>query len=235
MRRHYQPAATYLALLTLFLLPICGCGGGDATTTVAIDAPEEGDASGAPAAAITPEPPPEPVRPEVEFVTSMGRIVLRLEREKVQQTVDNFVKHVQNGHYKDTIFHQVVKDRPSVLVGGLFLATQAEKPLATAPIGIYCEADNGLPNRRGTISMSRLPGNPHSATCGFFINVSDNEAAFDPTTGYTPDNYGYCAFGEVIEGMDVIDKIAAVETESAGDFDRIPVTPVVIESARVIK
>jgi cyclophilin family peptidyl-prolyl cis-trans isomerase len=137
--------------------------------------------------------------------------------------VDNFLKYVKAGHYTGTVFHRVM---PNFMIqGGGMDASLKEKP-TRAPI--RNEAKNGLRNTRGAIAMART-NDPHSATSQFFINVRDNHALDFGIQGA-----GYAVFGEVIQGMDVVDRIVAVPTGSKGGHQNVPVTPVVINSARVV-
>ena len=155
----------------------------------------------------------------VELVTSEGVIVLALYPDKAPKTVDNFLNYVDAGFYHNTQFHRVISG--FMIQGGGFDLAGARKPTA-API--INEADNGLSNKRGTIAMART-SDPHSATAQFFINHKDN-----PFLDFTTGNYGYAVFGQVLEGMHVVDKIANVETRS-GDW---PVQLVRIEQANYL-
>ena len=172
----------------------------------------------APAApAASPAPRAVPARPVVVLETSMGTLKIALDRDKAPQSVDNFLQYVRSGHYDGTIFHRVIP-RFMAQAGG-FDANMKQKP--TRP-PIRNEARNGLHNRRGTVAMART-SDPNSATAQFFINVKDNLGL-----DFSPRDAGYAVFGEVVEGMAVVDKIVAVPTKP-GD---VPVTPVVIQSAR---
>lgn len=174
---------------------------------------------------------PDPLYPIVVIETSLGKIRLRLDGEKAPLTVDNFLRYVDSGHYDQTIFHQVIKDFPQLIVGGAFTADQTEKAAGTA---IRNEAHNGLKNLRGTIAMARQAGAIDSATCYFYLNVTDNQEVLDHKDR-TPQGYGYCVFGKVIEGMDVVEKIGDVEVQDIDQFERTPVRTVLIESARRIQ
>ncbi len=163
--------------------------------------------------------------PEVVIKTSQGDLRVRLNAEKSPRTVDNFLyNYVANGYYDQTVFHFVEQDY--LIAGGGYTAELVEKPTSTP---IPCEANNGLSNKRGTVAMVRHPDFAHSATAQFFINLVDN-----PSLDYRPSDdetgSGYCVFGEVIEGMDTVDKIASVAVQDRGDFEKSPVTPIVIES-----
>ncbi len=161
--------------------------------------------------------------PRVALVTDRGDIVVELDPVKAPVSTANFLKYVAAGHYDGTIFHRVIAD--FVIQGGGFTADMKQKP--TAP-PIVNEADNGLSNKRGTIAMARTP-DPHSASSQFFINLADND--FLDHTAKTPRGWGYAVFGRVVEGMDVVDAIAQVETGSHGPHRDVPVKPVVVKKA----
>ncbi|WP_084628017.1 peptidylprolyl isomerase [Silanimonas lenta] len=183
--------------------------------------------AGPPATDAAPEAPaPRPAPLRVALETSLGRIVLALDAERAPATVANFLAYVDAGHYNGTVFHRVI---PGVLVqGGAYTPDLQPKP-ERAPIPN--EAGNGLPNRRGSLAAARRPDDAGSATLQFFINLADNPQ-FDPVPGAGDTGAGYAVFGEVVEGMEVLDRIAAVETGPAGPFpSRVPKMPVVIERA----
>lgn len=163
---------------------------------------------------------------KVRLATSAGDIVLDLDREKAPKTVDNFIQYVKAGHYDGTVFHRVI---PSFMVqGGGMKPDMSEKP-TRAPIPL--ESGNGLQNVVGTVAMARTM-DPNSATSQFFINVADN-AFLDKANAR--DGNGYAVFGKVIAGMDVVDKIKAVPTKSAGPHQNVPETPVLIKKATLEK
>jgi peptidyl-prolyl cis-trans isomerase B (cyclophilin B) len=165
--------------------------------------------------------------PVVELVTSMGTIKVKLLPEKAPKTVANFLAYVKSGHYDGTVFHRVIDN--FMIQGGGFDPNLKEKP-TRAPI--ENEADNGLTNDRGTIAMART-SDPHSASAQFFINVRDNAGLNH--RGKTPAGWGYCVFGQVVGGMDVVDAIRKVPTGSKGQFDSdVPQKDVVIKKARVL-
>jgi len=168
----------------------------------------------------------EPVK--IVLQTSEGRIMLRLDPDKAPETVRNFLGYVEAGHYDGTIFHRVI---PGFMIqGGGFTAGFQQKPTRSP---VSNEADNGLKNRRGTIAMARTM-DPQSATAQFFINVADNE--FLNFQNPTPRGYGYAVFGEVVEGMEVVDRIVAIPTGPAGPFPSdVPRTTVLIEKAEMLK
>jgi cyclophilin family peptidyl-prolyl cis-trans isomerase len=224
-----------LACLAVTVLPLaagCGRGGDDpAAETAAIDGSEGGkNRSDADAASPSGQPRTDPLHPLVVIDTSLGKITVRLDREKTRLTVENFLSYVDSGHYDQTIFHQVIKGRPTIILGGAFAPDLSEKKVRTA---IYNEARNGLKNRRGTIAMARQADAIDSATCYFFINLTDNDMLDHRDDSV--EGYGYCAFGEITEGLDVADRIAAVPVHDIDQFDRIPVEPVLIRSIRQVR
>jgi peptidyl-prolyl cis-trans isomerase A (cyclophilin A) len=188
-----------------------------ALTAAQAASPSPGAAPPAAAPAAT-----APTGPVVVLETSLGRIRIGLNAEKAPRTVENFVQYAKAGHYDGTVFHRVI---PGFMVqGGGMDATLKEK--GTRP-PIRNEAKNGLRNRRGTIAMART-SDPDSATAQFFINVADNAALDFGIRGA-----GYAVFGDVLEGMDVVDRIVAVPSTTRPPHANVPVTPVVIKSARV--
>jgi cyclophilin family peptidyl-prolyl cis-trans isomerase len=164
------------------------------------------------------------VNPQVQIVTSVGNITLELNAEKAPQTVANFLKYVEDKHYDGTIFHRVIKD--FMIQGGGFTPDMNQKQ-TRAPI--QNEAKNGLKNEKGTIAMART-GDPHSATSQFFINTVNNSFLDYPGQ----DGWGYCVFGKVTEGMDVVEKMRVVATSNAGQFQNVPTTPLLIKSIQVL-
>ena len=162
---------------------------------------------------------------QVTFETNHGSFVLELDGSTAPETVENFLTYVRDGFYDGTIFHRVIAG--FMIQGGGF--TPEFKQLQTrAPI--QNEADRGGKNDRGTIAMART-SDPHSATAQFFINVVDND--FLNHRGRTAQGWGYTAFGRVVEGMDTVDRIAAVKTGSRGMFQDVPQDTVVIEKTRI--
>ncbi len=165
------------------------------------------------------------LRPEVVIRTSLGSMRVRLDAGKSPRTVDNFLyNYVDSGFYAQTIFHYV--ERGYLIAAGGYTADLQEKPVGPP---IPCEADNGLSNKRGTVAMARQPDYAPSATSQFFINLVDN-----PSLDYQPSQdgsiNGYCVFGEVIEGMDTVDRIAETAVHDQGEFIKTPIEPVIIES-----
>lgn len=161
--------------------------------------------------------------PTVLIETSSGDILVELFEDKAPKTVANFLKYVDEGFYENTIFHRVIAG--FMIQGGGMDARMNEKPTHEP---VENEADNGVKNERGTIAMARTQ-DPHSATAQFFINLVDN--AFLNHTEKSVAGWGYCAFGKVTDGMDVVDKIAKVKTKSHGFHDDVPVDMVMITGA----
>ena len=163
---------------------------------------------------------------QVTIKTSVGDIQLELNDEKAPITVENFKTIASSGYYEGTIFHRVING--FMIQGGGLTADMNNKPSGTGPI--QNEANNGLPNDRGTIAMARTM-DPHSATSQFFINHKDN--AFLNHTGETSQGWGYAVFGMVTEGMDVVDQIAEVATGSSGAYQDVPEDVITIESVTI--
>jgi cyclophilin family peptidyl-prolyl cis-trans isomerase len=180
----------------------------------------------APTASQAPAPEPAPGNPVVVLSTSMGDIVAELYKDRAPVSTENFLSYVSDGFYAGTIFHRVI---PGFMIqGGGFTTNLVEK--TTRP-PIRSEAANRLSNVRGTLAMARTMS-LRSATSQFYINVSDNRAKLDHR-GYSPGDFGYAVFGRVLAGMDVVDRIAAVQTQASGPHDDLPVEPVVIKGVRV--
>jgi len=186
-----------------------------------------------------PSPAADPFHPVVEIQTSLGNIVVELDASQAPLTVDNFLRYVDSGHYDQTIFHQVLRDY--VVMAGAYTADLVEKK---AHPSIRNEAQRcGLKNVAGTIAMVRKPDAPDSATCQFFINLTDNQNL--DYRGPNADEYGYCPFGKITSGMEVVRKIAEAEvtdktvdvpgkTEKA-EFERLPKQSVVLQSVRRLR
>ncbi|PKL22984.1 MAG: peptidylprolyl isomerase [Spirochaetae bacterium HGW-Spirochaetae-3] len=155
------------------------------------------------------------------FKTNLGSFDIELFADKSPATVKNFVDYIEAGFFNGTIFHRVI---PGFMIQGGGMEPGLKEKETKTPI--KNEADNGVPNARGSIAMART-SDPHSATCQFFINVADNK----PLNFRSKDQsgWGYCAFGEVRNGMDVVDAIAAVETGNRHPHQNVPKTDVVIE------
>jgi len=159
----------------------------------------------------------------IAFTTSMGRILIELNPDKAPKTCANFEQYVRDGHYAGTIFHRVISG--FMVQGGGMSPDMTEKSTRKP---IENEAKNGLRNTVGSIAMART-SQPHSATAQFFINVGDN--AFLDYPGQ--DGWGYCVFGKVVEGMDVVDRIKGVATTRRGGHQDVPAQEIVIEKAEV--
>ena len=167
--------------------------------------------------------------PRVKLATTAGDIVIEVYPDKTPKTAENFLQYVRDKHYDGTIFHRVI-DR-FMIQGGGFDDKMNERP--TRPPVVLEAGDalaKGLRNQVGTIAMART-SDPDSATGQFFINVSDNTGRLDPKPG----NPGYTVFGKVVSGMDVVNKIKGVATGNAGPHNDVPLTPVVITSATIVK
>ncbi len=170
--------------------------------------------------------PTEGESPVVIIKTSKGDIKVKLHQDKAPVTVENFLGYVDSGHYEGTIFHRVIGN--FMIQGGGFSSDMDQKPTRKP---IKNEAQNGLKNNRGTLAMARTMV-VDSATSQFFINVVDNE--FLNFRSPDPSGFGYCVFGEVVEGMDVVDAIRAVPTGRSGPHSDVPVDPVeIIQVVRV--
>lgn len=160
----------------------------------------------------------------VMLTTNHGNIKLELDAEKAPKTVENFLAYVKSGHYDGTIFHRVIDG--FMIQGGGLEPGMKQKPTNDP---IENEAKNGLKNEPYTVAMARTSA-PHSASAQFFINVKNNSFLDYPGQ----DGWGYCVFGEVVEGKDVVDKIKSVKTTRAGMFADVPVENVVIEKAEIV-
>jgi len=163
--------------------------------------------------------------PHVALKTTMGEIVLELDQEKAPKTVANFLQYVKSGFYKGTVFHRVI-DGFMIQGGGMdarLVTKKTSKPVQN-------EANNGLSNVPYSIAMART-GDPNSATSQFFINVAENTPLDYPGR----DGFGYTVFGKVIEGQDVVDKIKGVVVDDVKGQQNVPVVPIVITSASIVK
>ncbi len=161
----------------------------------------------------------------IKLITTLGTIVISLDFENAPKTSENFQSYCENGFYEGTIFHRVI-DNFMIQGGGMdenMLEKQAGEPIQN-------EADNGLKNNRGTLAMART-GDPHSASAQFFINVNDND--FLNHTSKDVQGWGYAVFGQVVEGMDVVDAIKVVDTGSRGHHQDVPVDAIVIEKCEI--
>ncbi len=228
MKFGHTSFVTLLALLGFLVITGCGGGGEGSSDTPAASingSPNGADGRGADGSG---EPKEDPLHPLVRIETSYGDITVRLDAKNAELTVANFLDYVAKKHYDNTIFHQVYRGQG--IIGGWFTPELSEKAVGTS---IYNEAHNGLKNRCGTIAMARRPDDIHSATCQFFLNVADNPELDHKDR--TLEGYGYCVFGEVIEGMEIVKKIGGCEVRDTDDFERIPVRTALIKSVRKIR
>lgn len=215
-----------MRLLFAIAMLLPGLAGAQSVTPAAATTP---DAVPAPTVAPAPEPAPV-INPRVMLVTTAGDIVLELDAEHAPKTVENFLSYVDDGHYNGTIFHRAI---PGMLIqGGGFTLDLQHKPTRAA---IASESNNGLPNLRGTLAAARAPDNADSATAQFFINTVDN-----PDLDYRSDESdytrGYTVFGRVLQGLDVVDRIASVKTGAQGPFNAdVPETPIIISRVERIE
>ena len=163
----------------------------------------------------------------VKLHTNFGVVSLELDAERAPQTVANFLKYVEDKHFDNTIFHRVIDG--FMIQGGGFEPGMQQKATRDP---VKNEADNGLKNDTYTIAMART-SNPHSATAQFFINVADND--FLNYTAQTPQGWGYCVFGRVIDGKDVVDRIKKARTGSRAGHQDVPQEDIVIERAEIVQ
>jgi peptidyl-prolyl cis-trans isomerase A (cyclophilin A) len=158
---------------------------------------------------------------KVRLATSMGDIVIELDAQKAPKSVANFEQYVKEGHYNGTVFHRVI---PNFMIQGGGMTADLRETPTHKPIPL--ESHNGLANVAGSVAMART-GDPNSATAQFFINVQDN--------AFLDQGDGYAVFGHVVSGMDVVEKIKAVQTTTKGPYENVPVTPVTIKKATLEK
>ena len=164
--------------------------------------------------------------PTLILHTNHGAITIELFEDKAPKSVENFLQYARDGHYDGTLFHRVISN--FMIQGGGFDTDFNQKPTREP---ITNEADNGLSNKRGTLAMART-NDPHSATSQFFINVTDN-AFLDHKGKHSGQSWGYAVFGQVTDGMDVVDAIREVATGSHGGHQNVPSEPVIIERAEI--
>ncbi|WP_100642911.1 peptidylprolyl isomerase [Alteromonas facilis] len=157
--------------------------------------------------------------------TTLGDITLQLFADKAPKTVANFIEYAKSGFFDNTLFHRVI---PNFMVQGGGMTPDMEQKDTQAPI--ENEANNGVKNTRGSVAMART-NDPHSATAQFFINLVDND--FLDFRNETMNGWGYCVFGEVTEGMDIVDKMSGVKTGNHGYHADVPVEPILIESVTI--
>lgn len=231
-----MPIKIVLSLVApLSLMLLTNCGGTEPPSESAppeppeeVEAPPVAEPDPEPEAKAEPEPepapPPEPTGPpKVRMETTEGTIVLELYPDRAPKTVENFLTYVDDEFYDGTVFHRVI---PNFMIqGGGFTPSMNEKS-TRAPIPN--ESDNALSNLRYTISMART-ADPHSATAQFFINHVTNQML---DKSHARDGWGYCVFGKVIDGTEVVNAIAAVKTGNKGMHQNVPTTPIVIRSVR---
>jgi peptidyl-prolyl cis-trans isomerase B (cyclophilin B) len=218
---------TRLAPAAVCLLFLAGCGSGDgndAGVKASIAAMSESSTQAA-SNDTRPKPRPlDPVHPKVKISTNLGDIVVQLDAERAPITVKNFLFHATNRQYEGTIFHQVIKDY--VALAGGYDVNMAEK---STHFAIRNEAYNQLKNKRGTIAMARQPDVVDSSTCQFFFNLADN-AGLDHKSRDSAEEFGYCVFGQVIDGLDVLDQISRAPVADQGGWTSVPVRPIVVQS-----
>jgi cyclophilin family peptidyl-prolyl cis-trans isomerase len=216
------------ALAFAVLGGLVGCGSKDGAPAASVPGPALGSPDGKTAA----KPAPVDERlvrfPKVQLETNLGAITLELDATKAPLTVENFLSYVDSGFYDQTVFHQVIKDY--AVVGGSFDPKMNEKK---PQLPIRNEAHNGLKNQKGTIGMARAPNLIDSVTSQFYINLGDNTSL--DHKNQTVEGYGYCVFGKVVAGQDVLNKIAGVTVSDREGFEKIPVDAVTIKSARRAK
>ena len=162
----------------------------------------------------------------IKIYTTQGEIELKLFDDKAPETTKNFILYAEAGKYNGTIFHRVIKD--FMIQGGGHLPDLSEISTESPVVN---ESNNGLSNKKGTIAMART-SDPHSATSQFFINLKDNDFLDKKNA---PDNYGYCVFGEVTNGIDIVEKIGESQTGRNGMYDDVPMETVLIEKVEIIK
>ncbi len=212
-------------LALAIVLPLAGCGSSESGEAVTTNIVGGGDPTPARSGKTTPA---ERVNPTVRIDTSHGAFTVELDSQHAPITVDNFLSYVESGHYDQTIFHQVVEGYMA-LAGG-FVANYTEKPALTP---IRNEAHNGLSNKRGSIAMARQFDVIDSSTSQFFVNLGDN-AALDHKSR-TVEEYGFCVFGQVTDGLDVVEKIAKAPVHDLEGFESTPRQAVTIKSARRLR
>ncbi|TRZ97189.1 MAG: peptidyl-prolyl cis-trans isomerase [Rhodocyclaceae bacterium] len=162
--------------------------------------------------------------PQLELKTSQGALVIELYQDKAPRTVENFLQYAKDGFFNGTVFHRVI---PGFMIQGGGFTPDMKQKVPRAPI--QNEAKNGLRNETGTLAMART-GDPHSATAQFFINLKDNSFLDYPGR----DGWGYAVFGKVVQGLDVVQKIATVPTANVGPHQNVPTTPILIESVKLL-
>jgi cyclophilin family peptidyl-prolyl cis-trans isomerase len=227
-----QPLSLVLSLAACGLLSLAGCGESASNNVAA----SSDNAASVPGTEVALQDNPIP---HVLISTSLGDIKVKLDHEKAPLTVENFLKYVEEGFYTDTIFHEVRQG--DVIIGGGYTRDLKEKPTGHPPV--RNEAHNGLKNTRGTIAMVRQPNVIDSSTSQFFFNLGANSDYLDPIPlekdqqpELFPEKYGYCVFGEVVSGLEVLDEIAQQEvSDNGGVFQFLPKRLVVVKDVRRVK
>jgi len=213
--------ALLLLVLTLTVASLVGCGSSE-------EGPPTANIKAGDGADPQKKRTRDNLHPVVQIRTSAGEILLQLDAEHAPVTVSNFLSYANRGHYDRTVFHDV--EPGFIVLGGGYDADLQEKPTDFA---IRNEAHNGLLNTRGTVAMARRSEVIDSSTSMFFFNVADNTML--DHKGEETEEYGYCVFGKVIEGMDVVDKIAKTPTQQVDQFPHMPQVRIAIESIRRVR
>ena len=217
--------STRILLLPLFLFVLSGCDSGSSpgkSVTASIDTSTD-DVPVTNSLDQAAGNSRDPRFPVISMFTNLGTIRVQLDLEKAPITGKNFLWYAGNGHYNGTIFHQIVPGY--MALGGGYTEKFEEKP---TQFWIRNEAFNGLKNRKGTIAMARRPDQADSSTCQFFFNLVDNPH-LDHTSRKNAAEYGYCVFGRVIEGIEVLEKMNHLSVQDQGDFPSVPTPAIVIE------
>jgi len=226
----WKPIVACLSLILFATAGGCGhSGDGSKSPPAAIDGAGRDDPPGGGGQSPgTPKSNVDSQHPVVLIETSLGNITVQLDRAKAKLTVGNFLVYVGESFYDQTIIHQVYKGQ-GILAGGYGTNMVPKRVHQT----VRNEADNRVTNSRGTIAMVRQPDDIDSATSQFFINVADNPSL--DYKGRKPEEYGYCVFGKVIEGMEVVDKINALPLHDTPEMEQTPTEQVVVKSIRLIR
>jgi len=216
------------AVVALALLLAVGCNKGETApgVTATVPGPSEAGRSPLPGETRVPE---EPHRPVVHIDTTLGTLTVELDVDRAPVTVKNFLWYASNGTYQQTIFHQVVPGY--VAIAGGYDATGQPRP---THIEIRNEAGNSLKNKRGTIAMARRPDVIDSSTSQFFFNLADNPH-LDQKGSHSAEEFGYCVFGRVTDGMEVLDRISSAEVTDKEGFPSTPASPIVVKSISRVK
>ena len=218
-------------MLGCALTALVGCGQSDSGNTPTAASNSDDKVSvvpGNPVVASRPVKAMDSKFPEVVLETTLGPITLKLNAEKAPLTVGNFLNYVDRGHYNGTIVHEVHKNFIALLGG--YTDNLKER---TGDFPIRNEAANGLENKRYTVAMARLPNSIDSATTHFFINLSDNKNL--DHSGKDAEKFGFCVFGEVIAGREIVDQLNTIATSSKQDFPAIPTATIALKNAKRIK